>query len=357
MDTAKKQALLITTQTEFAKIIRTILANNSIEINNRYEALSSPAVIRKAYQSTGNTVFVRKAFSRFIAEQGAPFIVIIDYRIFLTSDLRDDPDMRKIIKTLLISYIIMNSESNILVPANFVLIDVGEKGSGAMEVEKNPASLLDIISTDNQEINAMVRAYKKDPGKFNSTFRFMAVSPKSSYNEVKVKFDDYLARISGIASNDEISQENQITAQSAEQRGKFSAECTVILKTDSGHAIANCIETTVEPQSNYSALPEKHIHLLGYWGKENFQDIAKKIRETIEMGFAKKLFDENGGIVLNLSRNCTVEPSVMGFLVSLAHGDFSGGREVKILIDFKNSVVLEKAPGYRLISKNVFHCF
>ncbi len=138
MNTTNKQALLITTQTELAKIIKTILANNSIEINTQYEALSSPEVIRNAYQNTGNTVFVRKAFSRLIAEQGVPFLVVIDYRIFLTSNLHEDPDMRKILKTLLISYIIMNSESNNTVPARFVLIDVGEKGSGALEVEKVP---------------------------------------------------------------------------------------------------------------------------------------------------------------------------------------------------------------------------
>lgn len=356
MNTTKKQALLITSQTEFAKIIKTILSNNSIEINSRYEALYSSAVIRKAYQNTGNTVFVRKAFSRFIAEYGAPHLIIMDYRIFLTSDLRDDPDMRKIFKTLLISYIIMNYESNIAVPANFALIDVGEKGSGALEVEKNPASLLDIITTDNIEINAMVRAYKKNTEKFNSTFRFMAVSPKSSYNEIKAKFDDFLARISEKVEDKHL-QENQISAQSPNQGRRFPAHCTVILKTDSTHALINGIETDTESLSNHSVLTEKHIHLLGHWGKDNFQEIAEKIRQTIEIAFAKNFFNGSGEIVLNLSRNCTVEPSVVGFLVTLANGELSRGKNVKILIDFTNSVVLEKSPGYRLISKNVYHCF
>lgn len=355
MDNTKKQALLITAQTEFAKIIKTILMNNTIEINTRYEALASPAVIRKAYQSTGNTVFVRKAFSRFVAEQGAPFLIIIDYRIFLTSDLRQDPDMQKILKTLLISYILLNYESKTPVQANFVLIDVGEKGSGATEAERNPALLLDIISTENAEINAMIHAYKKNPQKFNSTFRFLALSPKSEYNEIKVKFDAFLARIAEKPQSEE--KENQKTAVAAKPQNKFSGECTTVFKKGASYAIINGLEASMESPREYSQLPDNQIHVVGHWGKDNFQEIAKKIMHTLETAFIKGLFDESGEIIINLSRNCTFEPSVMGFLVTLVNGELGRGKKIKIFVDFKNSLVLEKAQGFRLISKNVFHCF
>ena len=61
--------------------------------------------------------------------------------------------MRKILRTLLLSYMIFNKDINVPQCANIVLIDVGEKGSGALEIENNPLILLDILDTENAEIN------------------------------------------------------------------------------------------------------------------------------------------------------------------------------------------------------------
>ncbi len=357
MNGTKKQALLITTQVEFAKVIRTILANNSIEINTRYEALASPAVIHKAYQNTGNTVFVRKAFSRLVAEEGVPYLIIIDYRIFLTSDLREDPDMRKIFKTLLISYIFMHSESTTPIPANFVLIDVGEKGSGATEIEKNPASVLDIIETDNSNINAMVNAYKKNLEKFNSIFRFVAISPKSEYQEVKTKLDGFFALIDAKSEKTTQVQQSAMPDQSTTHARTNATECMTVFKNGSYLVIINGEETTLDAYPDIQTLPDVQIHVRGHWGKATFQDTCRKIQRTIEITQEKNAFDETGEIVLNLSKNCSVEPQALSFLVLLVNNAKAMGIKCKILIDFKNSMILEKAQGYRLISPHIIHCF
>ena len=59
---------------------------------------------------------------------------------------------------------------------------------------------------------------------------------------------------------------------------------------------------------------------------------------------------------VNLTQ-CEIDQSIISSLISLATKELSRFKDVKILVNFANATVLEKAPGYIMIRKKVYHAY
>ena len=102
----QRRAIVISARRELAPALKVILNRHKISIDTSYDSLSSLLAITKSVRETGNTVFIRKAFSRFVSDWGLPDVLVIDDRIQLAIDSWQDPDNKKILRTLIVSIII-----------------------------------------------------------------------------------------------------------------------------------------------------------------------------------------------------------------------------------------------------------
>ena len=356
-----RKNLMLTSQVVVGKTIQSVLEKFSMKIDTSYDALSSLSVLKDAYKRTGNTVFIRKAFARFVAEHGTPFLLIIDYRIYLTSNLEEDPDMRKILRTFILSYMIINRDIDSPRNANIVLIDVGEKGSGAAEIENNPLILLDILETGNDEINALIQSYRKDIGKFLKLFNIISMSPRDDRVFAASKLDKFINQIQASYGKVPVISESRIEASQAkkleETNSNVDSECHVLVKIDENSLLIDGKESKPADNEMYSDLKHAVIYIIGYWNKKNQRNVTDIILRIIRENPGQTLFGKTDEIVINLSRDCVIDSLILSSLFTLINHDLADYPKLKILVDFKNGVILENTPGYIIIKDRVYHVY
>ena len=101
-----KKAIVISAHKELMPLLKVIFQRYGIAIDTSYDSLSSLLAITKSVRETGNTVFIRKAFSRFVSDWGLPDLVLIDDRISLQHRLVAGSGQEKDSAHLLISIIV-----------------------------------------------------------------------------------------------------------------------------------------------------------------------------------------------------------------------------------------------------------
>ncbi len=356
----KKRALLITDNSAHASHARSVLGKHNIINATEYESLSSLNVIRKSFKDTRNTVFIRKSFSRMVNDWGPPFLIILDYRIDLGPESIHDSDHRKLLRTFFISLVIMMKKGELKnARINFILLTDKMDFAEMMNFQKNPVAILDILQSDNQEINNLIAGIRQDPAEFNRIFSIIAL-PNIAFDSSFEK-----AIIALIKENDtSLPAEQQVAADGA--TSPKPAKKTEPAEPPVAHIVFRINDTlayvdgTKVPTKDTPALRSLAIgqfYVLGRWENKNQAEVAKSFGEYITKGIGEKRFHQNDEIVINLSDHCTIDATVIASLVMLFTKQLSMYNTRSIVVSYKNADILEKGSGFILIKKYVRHAY
>ena len=171
MRTSRK-VLLISDNKRASVSIRGALGKFGLEVESRYLNLSSIPMIKKILARTGNTAFIRTDLFRFIREEGAPFAVVIDYTAALGADL-GDTDGRKLLRTFLVSYIILSRGRGLESPGEFPLL--GTPRTSARSRASNRTRLgADMLTTRDSIVNSFIQDLRADRKRFMGNFLIRA---------------------------------------------------------------------------------------------------------------------------------------------------------------------------------------
>ena len=180
IETSNKVILI----TEIPRINTTIkLALNQVglEIVGDYPALGSLSVMRTGIAKSGKTAFIRTELLRFIRENGFPRAIIMDCKINPASVPDTAADMLKIFKTFLIAYIILRKgEMYSGLQGNFILLTRGNAFDKETGIGGNPHCVMDMLATQNPEINTLIDELKKNTDKFNAAFSINLLDTEQS---------------------------------------------------------------------------------------------------------------------------------------------------------------------------------
>jgi hypothetical protein len=143
-----------------AQYLKLFLGKRNREVDTSQPLLSDIEAVRNELYTTRNTSNLRVAFGQLIKTHGFPFLMAIDYTVDFGLKETEDPDKRKVLRTILISYIILASAKgfdNAL--ANVVLL-CSKKEFHLVEVyRKNPVILLKQLRTNDERVNALIRSH------------------------------------------------------------------------------------------------------------------------------------------------------------------------------------------------------
>lgn len=186
------KVILITEVPRITTTIKLALNQVGLEIVGDYPALSSLSVMRTGIAKSGKTAFIRTELLRFINEKGFPRAIIMDSKINPTSVPDVTADMFKILKTFLIAYIILRKgEQYSGLRGNIILLTKGSGFEKETGIGKNPLAAIEMLSTQNPEINILIDELKDNPDRFNSLFSIQLLDTEQSSDVLRdsiVKF-------------------------------------------------------------------------------------------------------------------------------------------------------------------------
>jgi len=378
---AEKKAIVISAHKELMPLLKVVLQRYGIAIDTSYDSLSSLLAITKSVRETGNTVFIRKAFSRFVGDWGLPYLIIIDDRLSLSIDSWQDPDTKKVLLTFLISILVIHRATKGAAPVNLVLLDVTGGKSNSQYYEKEPVRILELLGKDNATINGIVEAYTAHPGDFGGVFTIKVIRADVDRQVIESELDRFLTNRKGVAPK--IEGEPAIPHKvnpggagrptaapvppDAHGDGKLPAENlsrnggpvsgSVAVRFDDGTVSVDGKTDGVTPKDErFADLATGEINVLGSWVTANQRAIHDRIIDAITLGVEEKRYNFSSPVVINLTR-CVIDQSVIASLLPLVTRELVKFTGLKILVNFKNANILEKSPGYMMISKKVYHAY
>lgn len=190
--TMSNKVILITEIPRISTAIKIALNQVGLEIVTDYPALSSLSVMRTGIAKSGKTAFIRTELLRFINERGFPRAIIMDCKINPTSVPDVTADVFKIFKTFLIAYIILRKgEQYSGLKGNFILLTKGAGFDKETGIGSNPQSAIDMLSTENPEINILIDELKGSADQFNALFSINLLDTEQSSDVLRdsiVKF-------------------------------------------------------------------------------------------------------------------------------------------------------------------------
>ncbi|MBP7736387.1 MAG: hypothetical protein KA369_10485 [Spirochaetes bacterium] len=363
MDSANarnKQALLITGNSALGSHARSMLGKYRITVNTEYESLNSITVIKNSLKETQNTVFIRKSFTRLIKDWGPPAMLILDYRINLGPDSINDSDHRKLLRTFFISLVIMMKRNELGENSiAFVLITDQADFAEAAAFQKNPVSLLDIMKSDNEEVNTLIAGIKKDPAQFNRTFRIVPIQGDS----FEASFEKTVIALSTgeeIEHSSERPEEKDSAPRQAQAAKKNSAEAPVahiVFRVDDATVYCDGVPVGKDRIASFSSFSADQFYVVGRWEYKNQAEVAGQLSDSIVKGIGGRQFHKNDDVVINIGNLCTIDATIISSLVMLLTKSLSGFTRISIVVGYDNAAVLEKGSGYILIKKFIRHSY
>lgn len=196
--TFAKKAILITDNKRASITLKGVLNKHKIDIESGYVSLHSVPMMKKIAGKTKNTAFIRNELYRYIREVGAPIIIIMDYDIDLSQEGENDPDTRRLLKTYIISYLILSKGQGLeKLRANFILMGAPSQMKELSALESNPSDILNLLSTKDNAVNAIIGEYREKAERLKSLISFKAIDTELPAGEMIDSVNKYLVSIAG----------------------------------------------------------------------------------------------------------------------------------------------------------------
>jgi hypothetical protein len=334
---ASKKIILISDNSRIAMPIKTAITPFALEIDEEFLNLHSLSLMRKAIRSTKSTNFIRSELLRFIKQNGFPYLTIIDYRIDTGLGAESDPDHMKILRTLLISYIILSKGNGFeTLKANIILLGINAQQPEILKIESTPQVILGLLATKDDSINAFITELKTDLKKFNRLFFLKGLNTEIRSDEIILNLTNYIQAIKA--------RENLSKPQVKESEGpKHDPEDhdipRLIFRIDDSNVYTDG-EIAVDANSEFSSLNKNEFYVIGHWTNKTQLELTKKIIRAVSNGITKeRKFEPDEKITINLNDSCSVDAAT------------TASKGITFKVCPKNMEILQNSAGAQMIKK------
>ena len=343
------RVILITDNNRNENAMRNALATRPVELATGYQHLYSVDSIRTTINKTRNSSFLRAELFNFIRSHGMPYFLGLDYTINLDLDDALDPDKRKILRTFLISSIILSRGTGFEnMRANFLLFAEPGKVEEARSLIKRPSTLLSMLHTRDEKVNRIINTMKENSTLFNRIFYIDCIdnslAPTQKENAIR-EFAEAIDR--------RLELEASIAGRMKTKVEKSpGGPARVVMKLDDGNVIADGHEIPLEKIGKYKSFNPQEIYVVGDWTNVNIRSVAEKIAAFIKKGFNDFRFSTDEQIILHLGKMCTIDGATATSLAQLLVNQLHEYK-ITLMVSPENQRILEKSNGYSMIRSYV----
>lgn len=351
------KCIVLSEYKELASRIGASIAECGCTVETSYESLHSIRSIRRSIVETGNTVFLRKAFSRFIQDNGLPGLIALDYVVDLGLDEDQDPDRHKLLRTFLISYVIFLRKTDLqAVDGRFLLIADERFYHEAVALEKKPELLIDMLYTQNQEVNHLLDSIRTDRESLSRIFNIRVLRDDAPGEDVSQAVGALMtgAAASRMASAEMAAQPAPVTTTAPAADGT-TAVVQVMYRISDTLLMVNNRPVDITGKEKYRRLAPGQFYVVGTWNQSNCTTVADRIAEAVEHGMGPHRLAPGHELVVNVCELCTIDNTVIAPLVNLFTKTLIRFERRFIHVNFKNGQLMENASGYLLIKQFVRH--
>jgi hypothetical protein len=333
---------------DLSETLKGIITKHGMDIADDYSNLHSIDMIKKGIGQTGNTSFMRSELVRFIRETGFPFLFIMDYKIDTGVGKQLDPDGMKLLRTLLISCIILARGAGFeKLRGNFLLLAEKNDLARARQIESDPLRILKILSTSDKIVNSFINELKSNSYHFNQLFYIRAMSTESSVNDIHVVMD---TMIKAIYARKHLKRLKETKASI--NTGDYEAAKVLYRLDDKKVYIDGEIKTVKSGSMNQ--LESNQFYVMGHWVNKTLIETADKVIIAVRKGLGtEKVFAGDDAIIINLTDKCIVDSTLTPSLIQILTKDLGSFSNITINITESNNAVLSQAKGYNLLKKSL----
>ncbi|HDP81130.1 MAG TPA: hypothetical protein ENN21_09860 [Spirochaetes bacterium] len=333
--------------------IRGVLSKNGIDIETGFLNLHSLPMIKRVIAKTRNTAFMRSDFSRYIREVGNPFLIIIDGHIDLGSEGGMPPDPLKLLRTYMISYIILSRGRGFeRLRGNFILLNTAQRMPGMERLEQNPPLLLETLLTRDGVVNSFINELMSDIPRYRRLFLLRSLNADLPAGEVV----DLTGKI--IKSIHERDKSGDTPAGTAAPGSPMNREdfpaARVVYRIDEARVYVDgeILElSAVEDLPGGLAVGE--FYVLGHWTSKTLLEVGKKFTGAVVRGIATVKFDPSQEIIVNIGDNCVVDGATASSLAQILLKDLSAYRNIRLRTAESNRKIFENSTGFSMIRHNL----
>ncbi len=340
--------ILLSEDKEAEPIVKKTLSGAALNIYSEDGPLRSIENLRSKAMEEGNLAFIKNELMEEIKTRGYPFLTILDYRI--NTGLKDDRDMIRVLRTILISYIIiMQSKSYENISSNMLILTSPDDYSKLKYMTENPAKLLDSIKTTNDQLNSFIKSYSENREKFNKSFNIVFSSNGFPPSQKEAELNIFINRIK---------IKNKLRSRFAGDEDRKSPQKTksepasVIFRIDESVFINGMPKDEVS--EDYLEFRDREIYISGNFTGYTRLDVINRLTDFVNEGAGEAYsFNRDETLCINLPNQCHMDSSIPVTLMQLIMKEFSDFKKVIIKTTMQNVQILSKFQGYSMLEKYV----
>ena len=343
-----KKVIVLTRNKRLLQALVNSVRQKGLEYESEIISLYDMDHITRMIKSTGNTRFLREAFSDLIKENnGTPFCIIIDYLVDfgLPKDL--DPDNMKLLRTFAISSIILANTTNLLYnTTNIVLISSPEYLEQMEAFKLNPHLVFKIAKTQNPGLNKMLDEVLENPEKIKRVFTMnhLLMDETNDYmsaaNKLGVLLDKYIQEKQSLLNLKKSKSQTEILT------GEYDPAKILFKISDTKIYIEGKI-FNIEGNPKFEKYKENIIYLQGYYVQSNVARVNERLEKFILVDYPKiKPLSIDSEINISLGEHTIIDGGItpaLNILLSMKLKDF---KDINLITSPVNFTKMENSPGF-----------
>jgi len=347
MTASSESIILITSKKELLHVFRSFASENRLSLKVQNNDLSSIEYIQEKTGQNGSLSWIKKDLLDYIKANGYPLIIIADLRI--NSGSPDDNDNLKVLRTLILSYILItHSESFRDVICNlFILAESSDYQKFNSEVS-DPKLLLGHIKTGDSKVNQLIDRLKTDSGLFNRNFNIFISNTGNGEQQILSELNTL---ISMIRVREKLRNKLQKPGKTLSPENSSAAPADVIFRMDNGYYLNG---EFYENCDYCKAADKEEIFIIGNFTSFTRVEVIDRLLKLIKSGPTRDYsFRKNPDIIIHIPEESTIDITIPVTIAQLLSKELSDFKNLKIKTTLKHLKTMEQSKGYSMIQKNV----
>ncbi len=347
--TIANKALVLTEYKQLSLLATEVLSGINILPHTENSSLSSLKELKNRLKKDGNLSFLKKDILSFIQEYGYPFITIIDMKI--TSELDSDQEKLKVLKTFLLSYIIiMQSEQYKDSSCNLLILTDRKDYKSFKSTYQQPQNILSILKTNDERLNGIIQEYTVNGEKFKTNFNILITDAEQEPSLTK---SELILFINMIKAKEKLKDKIISDKPSPIAGPKISAAEAADIVLRSGNLFfknGDAPETYDESLN----LSDREIYILGNFTSYTRLDVMKRLLNLLRAGFGNEFnLKKIDSLILNIPEDSIIDSTTPITLAQLLSKELQEYKNVKIKTTPLHYEMMQASQGFSMIQRNV----
>ena len=343
-----QKVIVLTRNKRLLRALILPIKQKGLEYESEIISLCDIEHIAKMIKSTGNTRFLRGAFSDLIKENnGTPLCIIIDYLVDFGLSKELDPDNMKLLRTFAISSIILANTTNLQYNnTNIVLISSPEYLKQMEMFKLNPHLVFKIAKTQNSGLNKMLDEVLENPEKIKRIFTMNHIlmdetnDYMSAANKLEILLDKYIQEKKSLHNLKKSKSQTEILT------GEYEPARILFKISDTKIYIDGKI-FNIEGNPKFEKYKENIIYLQGYYVQSNVTRVNEALEKFILVDYPKiKSLSIDSEINISLGDHTIIDGGItpaLNILLSIKLKDF---KDINLITSPVNFAKMENSPGF-----------